>query len=228
VLKQHLPEVAAVALLGGGIALIGLAGLARRRRLRDAAVWIGVPALVVTWFAMSNFKVFHPRYFATAVPMVLMVGAAAFADLGGRARVLLGGLLAVLWAVSLGNFYTAPAYGKEDLRSAGRRVAELARPEDKVLAVNTIDLMTYYYHGRAPLEHFWLGFAADSANLERQFDRAAGDAPAVWAVLSRAEDLDPTGRFARLMDRRTSAADRMEFEGVRVWHVRREAPRTAQ
>jgi len=221
VLRHHVPEIAAVALLGAGIALVGLGALSRRRRLWDAALWIGVPALIVTWFAVSNFKVFHPRYFATALPMVLMVAAAALADLGARGRALLGAPLALLWAVSLAHYYAWPSYGKEDMRSAGRRVSELARADERVLSVNATDLMQYYYDGPARLEPFWLGVAADSTKLEREFDRTLTDVPAAWVVLSRPEDLDPAGRFARLMDRRTEAADRIVFEGVRVWHVRR-------
>jgi 4-amino-4-deoxy-L-arabinose transferase-like glycosyltransferase len=223
-LRRHAGEIAAVALLCGGIAIIGLASLARRRRLWDAALWLGIPLLVVSWFAISNFKVFHPRYLATAAPLVLMVAAAAFADLGSRARALLGILLLLLWGVSLAHLYGTPAHGKEDMRGAGRFVTERARPGEKVLAVNTIDLMQYYYHGAVPPEHFWLGFAADPAKLERQFDLAVAGAPSSWVVLSRPEDLDPWGRFASLMDRRTSASERMSFEGVRVWHVTGSAP----
>ncbi|MGH7742011.1 MAG: glycosyltransferase family 39 protein [Candidatus Eiseniibacteriota bacterium] len=230
-LRKHAPEIAAVALLCGGLAILGLSAVARRRRLWDAVLWLGVPTLVVSWFALSNFKVFHPRYLATAAPLVLLVAAAAFADLGARSRAVLGGLLLLLWGVSLGHLYGSPAYGKEDVRSAARRVGELAEPGERVLAVNTIDVMTYYYRGRAPLQHFWLGFAADPATLQQQFDLAVAGVPAAWVVLSRPEDLDPAGRFANLMERRTTAADRFKFEGVRVWHVRRAAapsPGTAQ
>ena len=223
-LRKHLPEIAAVALLCGGISLIGLWSLARRRRLWDAVLWLGVPLLVVSWFAVSNFKVFHPRYLATAAPLVVMVAAGAFADLGARARALLGVSLLVLWGISLAHLYRSPAYGKEDMRGAARRVAELARPGEKVVAVNTIDLMQVYYHGAVPPEHFWLGFAADPAKLEHQFDLAIAGAPSSWVVLSRPEDLDPWGRFSELMDRRTSASERMSFEGVRVWHLTGSAP----
>ena len=41
-----------------------------------------------------------------------------------------------------------------------------------------------------------------------------------WLVLSRAEDLDPEGHFASLMASRHPDAERFEFEGVKVWHVR--------
>jgi 4-amino-4-deoxy-L-arabinose transferase-like glycosyltransferase len=223
-LRRHASEIAAVALLGGGIALVGLSSLARRRRVWDAVLWFGVPLVVVSWFAISNFKVFHPRYLATAAPLVIMVAAAALADLGARARTLLGVLLLLLWGVSLAHLYRSPEYGKEDMRGAAGRVSELARPGEKVVAVNTIDLMQYYYHGVAPLEHFWLGFAADSVKLEHQFDLAVADVPSSWVVLSRPEDLDPWGRFARMMDQRTTASDRMSFEGVKVWHVTGSAP----
>lgn len=222
-LRRHAAEIASVALLCGGIALIGLLALARRRRLWDAVLWLGVPTLVVSWFAMSNFKVFHPRYLSTAVPLVLLVAAAAFADLGARARAVLGGLLLLLWGVSLTHLYRSPAYGKEDVRDAAQRISALAAPDEKVLMVNTSDLMRYYYHGAAPLEDFWLGLASNPPKLEHEFDLAISDVPAAWVVLSRPEDLDPDGSFAKLMDRRTPVGDRIDFEGVRVWHARRVA-----
>jgi 4-amino-4-deoxy-L-arabinose transferase-like glycosyltransferase len=218
-LRAHTAEIAAVTLLCGGIALIGLAALARRRRLLDAALWLGVPLVVVSWFALSNFKVFHPRYLASAAPLVVMVAAAAFADLRGRTRATLAVLLALVWGVSLANLYGAPAYGKEDVRGAARYVTREARPGERVLAVNTMDLMLYYYRGAAPLDTFWIGFAPDSIKLAHQFDLALAGAPSAWVVLTRPEDLDPEGRFARLVDRRTAPADRMRFEGVQVWHV---------
>ena len=217
-LTRHAGEIAAVTLLCGAIALLGLAALARRRRVWDAVLWLGVPMLVVSWFALSNFKVFHPRYLTSAMPLVVLVAAAGFADLGRRARAAFAVLLALVWGVSLANLYGSPAYAKEDLRGAARYVAAAARPQERVMAVNTMDLLLYYYRGAAPLDTFWIGYP-DSSTLEREFDRTLSKAPSSWVVLSRPEDLDPEGRFARLVDRRTAPGDRARFEGVQVWHV---------
>jgi hypothetical protein len=46
------------------------------------------------------------------------------------------------------------------------------------------------------------------------------DAGGAWVVLSRPEDLDPSGAFARRFETLHPDAERFAFEGVRVWHVR--------
>ena len=222
-LVRHAGELAATAIVFLAFGALAVAALARRRRLADALLWAGVPLLVVSWFAFSNFKVFHPRYLAVASPLFLLGVAAALADAGPRARAALGGALLALWTVSLAHHYAVPAYGKEDLRGAARLITGRAGAGEQVIAVNSIDPMLYYYRGRAPLVPFWLGFAADAAVLERRFDERRAARPDAWVVLSRPEDLDPSGRFARMMDARFPGAERFAFEGVRVWHVRGQA-----
>ena len=94
-------EVAATALVFLPLGLLGWRALARRRRLGDAILWLGVPALVVSYFAFQNFKVFHPRYLAVSFPAFVLVIAAAFADLGApRARGVHGGARAALGSVA--------------------------------------------------------------------------------------------------------------------------------
>ena len=75
---------------------------------------LAVPLAGLTYLAVENVKVFHPRYAAVAAPMFLVVWAAALADLRPRLRA--GALAAVgaLWIVALGHHYFDPRYGKED------------------------------------------------------------------------------------------------------------------
>ena len=222
-LIRHGPEIALVALVFGTLGVLAFRALGRRGRLRDAALWAGVPLIVVSWFATSNFKVFHPRYLAVASPLFLLALAAALADLRPRARVALGAALAALWAVSLEHHFFDPHYGKENARAAARAVAALSGPGERVLAVNAIDPMLYYYHGAAPLVPFWLGFARDPVRLERRFDRELEEASGTWVVLMRPEDLDPDGQFVRMMERRAGSRE-LDFEGARIWHVRSGEP----
>jgi 4-amino-4-deoxy-L-arabinose transferase-like glycosyltransferase len=218
-LIRHAPEIVIVALVFGTLGILALRSLARRQALKDAAAWGGIPLVVVVWFALSNFKVFHPRYLAVASPLFLIAIAAALADLGARARVAFALVLLGLWAVSLEHHYFVPAYGKEDARDAAHLVASRARAEERVLAVNAIDPMVYYYHGAAPLVPFWLGFAADPGRLVSRFDQELARSRGAWVVLMRPEDLDPAGRFIGMMRARHPGVEHFEFEGVRVWHV---------
>ncbi len=217
---RHGIEVAAVALVFGALGIAGLRGLARRKRLVDALLWLLVPALVVSFFALRNFKVFHPRYLAVSLPAFLLVLAAGLADLRRPARIAAAVAVGLLWAASLWNHYFVPAYGKEDYRGAMRLVAARALPGEKVLAVGAQEPIYYYYRGPLPVDRLWLGYSDRPRRLADELDGKLAGARGTWVVLSRPEDLDPGGVFVRTMGGRHPGAESFRFEGVRVWHVR--------
>lgn len=218
-LRRHAFELAAVALVFGAAGVLGARALARRRRLLDALVWLVAPALVVVYFAGHNFKVFNPRYLAVSVPGFLLVVAAAWADRGARGRWLLGGTVAALWGVSLFQHYFDPRYAREDYRGAVAAVRAGLAPGEQVLAVGALEPVDYYGRG-LPVEHLWLGFAADTTRMEQKLEAALSRASGTWVVLSRGEDLDPEDRFARRMEAIATGTPGA-FTGVRVWHVTR-------
>ena len=216
--RRHLPEVAATTLVFGTLSVLGLAALRRRRRLGEALLW-GLPGvLFVSYAAIQNFKTFHPRYLAVLMPMLIATWAVAIVDLPRPWRRVAAGLVTLLWIVSLAHHYFDDRYAKEDLRSAARVVREHGAAGERVIAVNTISLLSYYYRGPLPVEHYWLGFVRDSLVMQDRFQRLKGAGP-VWVMLARPEDLDPEGRFARWMDRRYPDAGRWAFAGVRLWRV---------
>ena len=223
-LRPHLLPLAAAALVFGTLTVLGVRALLRRRRLGEALLWLLVPALLVSYFALQNFKVFHPRYLAVALPAYLALLAAAFADLAPRRRAGFVAAVVLLWGYSLYHHYYDPRYGKEDMRSAGVLLASRAVTGERIVAANTEGLLFYYYRGPVPIASYWLGWAADSVARSQRLDRLIADAPGAWVVLSRGEDLDPTGAFARHLDERHPDAEQFRFEGVRVWHLRRPAP----
>ena len=222
--RPHLLPLAAAALVFGTLTVLGVRALRRRRRLGEAMLWLLVPALLVSYFALQNFKVFHPRYLAVAVPAYLALLAAAFADLSPRRRAGFAAAVLLLWGYSLQHHYFDPRYGREDMRSAGALLTTRVVPGERIVAANTEALLFYYYRGPVPIATYWLGWAADSGARSQRLDRLIADAPGAWVVLSRGEDLDPTGAFARYLDERHPEAERFRFEGVRVWHLRRPAP----
>jgi 4-amino-4-deoxy-L-arabinose transferase-like glycosyltransferase len=223
-LARHLPEVAAVTLVFGLLGVAGLVVLARRRRLLDVLLWLAVPALVVSFFALRNFKVFHPRYLAVSVPAFLLVLAAAFAGLRRPWRVAAAFAVGLLWTASLAHHYFDPRYAREDYRGALRLVGERSRSDEKLLAVGAEEPIYYYYRGPLPVDRLWLGFADRPPRLAEELEGRLAGAPGTWVVLSRPEDQDPRDVFARTLEARHPEAEAFRFEGVRVWHVR---PRAA-
>ena len=178
-----------------------------------------MPVLLLCYLALHNFKVFHPRYVAVAAPGFLILLAAGLADLRPRARTGFAIAIAALWAVSLGHHYVDPRHAKEDVRSAAALLDREGGPGQKVVSVNTGELLLYYYRGPLTVEPFWLGVAADPERMAARFEDLARSRNGTWVVLTRAEDLDPAGRFVRYLETRYPGAPRHEFNGVTVWRL---------
>jgi 4-amino-4-deoxy-L-arabinose transferase-like glycosyltransferase len=219
-LARHLPELGAVTLVFGVLGVAGLVGLGRRRRLLDLLLAIGVPLLVVSLFALRNFKVFHPRYVAVAAPFLLLVVAQGLVSLRRPARIAAALGVAALWAVSLGHHYFDPAYAKEDYRGALGLVAARAQPGEKLLAVGADEPVYYYYRGALPVDRLWPGYAGRPGRLEEELEGRLAGARGTWIVLGRPEDLDAEGAFVRTLGTRHPEAEEFRFGGVRVWHVK--------
>jgi 4-amino-4-deoxy-L-arabinose transferase-like glycosyltransferase len=222
-LRRHLPEALAVTAVFGPLGVLGLLALRRRRRLLQGLLWLLVPMLLLSYAAIANVKVFHPRYVAIASPAFLLVIAAALADLRPRARTIAALAIAALWIVSLQHHYFVPRYGKEDVRSAAQLVEQRGRPGERVIAANTEAVLLYYYRGPLPVKPFWIGYASDPNWLANRVEAELVSGRGTWVVLSRPEDLDPHGEFARYLDSRHPEAERFQFEGVRVWHLESKA-----
>lgn len=224
-LVPHLPGIAVVAVVFGALGVLGLRALARRRRLLATLAWMLVPLALLIWIAISNFHVFHPRYVTVAYPAFLLILAAAFADARPWTRRVSAVAVAGLWALSLNHHYHHPRYGKEDYRGMGRVLAARVAADERIVSINTDDPLRYYYRGPAPVVPVWLGLVDRPARLDELMGRAMEGAGGVWVVQSRSEDLDPGGAFARRFEARFPDAERLRFEGVRIWHVRfRPAP----
>jgi hypothetical protein len=217
-LLRHAGELAATGLVFGALGVLGFLALRRRRLLADTFLWFVAPALLVSYFASHNFKVFHPRYIAVSLPCLLLAFAAALADLRPAFRRLFGVGIAALWCVSLYHHYFVSEYAREDYRGALAAVRAGIAPGEQVLAVGSQDPVEFYGRGLR-VGTWWLGFAATPARMVERFEGALSQSAGTWVVLSRAEDLDPGDRFAKWLTSRYPHAGRWSYNGVRVWHV---------
>ena len=219
--RAHGPELALAGLVFGILGALGLVAVARRRLLTDTLLWLVAPALVVSYFAAHNFKVFHPRYIAVSLPCLVLMVAAAFADRGPRARRVWAVVVALLWAGALARAAFEPKYGREDYKGALADVRSGIASGERVLAVGAPEPVEWYGRG-LPVARWWLGFAADPERMVRTLSDSLVVTSGAWVVLSRTEDLDPDDRCARWLDAHAEAGGRWTGEGVRVWHMKRE------
>lgn len=215
----HTPEIAMAALVCGVLLWLGLVEARRRGRLAATLLWLLVPVLAVSYMAIQNFKVFHPRYAAVAAPAWLILFAGAFAALPRRGRWGMGLALGAIWSVSLWHLAFDPRYAREDYRGAAALIRARAQAGEQVLAVYSLEPMEYYMRGALPVRAIWLGLAADPPRLDATLDHALDEARGTWVVLSREEDLDPGGVFERRLEARHPGAQRFEANGVKVWRL---------
>jgi hypothetical protein len=85
-----------------------------------------VPIAIVSYFALSNFKVFNPRYVAVGAPAFFVLLAAGFTGLAPMARRLAGAAVLVLCALSLLHHYHGARYAKDDFRRDPRPTGRAA------------------------------------------------------------------------------------------------------
>jgi hypothetical protein len=218
--RDHVPELAVSTLVFGALVGLGCLAVRRRGRLRDLGWWLVAPTLVVSYFAAQNFKVFNPRYLAVSIPCLLLMLAAAFADLGPRARRGFAVAVGLLWVVALARAAFDPAYGREDYRTALAHVRAEIRPGERILAVGAPEPVEWYGRGM-PVVRWWLGFASDPDRMASTLTDSLLVTQGAWVVGSRMEDLDPEDRCAHWLDQRVQPSQRWTARGVRVWHWRK-------
>ena len=216
---RHLPELAWTGALFLVLGVLAIRAAIRRKAVTATLLALLVPALIVSYGALQNFKTYHPRYVAVSFPFLVALLGAGLADLRPRARAVLAGALAFTWLVSLQHHYFVPAYGREDMRTAATWMKARLRPGDRILAAGADDVIIYYYRGPLKIGRFWLGWAANPGKMAARLEEARRGADAVWIVWSRGEDLDPEGRFLGYLRTAFPAADHFSTEGVEIWRL---------
>jgi len=216
-IRPHLVPIAATGLVFGVVALAGAWSLRGRRFTLVVllAVFLA-PLVVVSYFAIMNFKTFNARYASSGLPAWFALLAAGFVALPSRLRISLAVAALLLCVASLRNHYFDPVYGKDDFRAAAAFLRAEVAPSDSVVATGGYAPIEYYLPGRYRV--YWLGFARDE-RMAPKFDaflnRTGG---ATWVVVSRPEEFDPAGRFERWLQ----GAHRPQvttFPGVRVYRI---------
>jgi hypothetical protein len=104
------------------------------------------------------------------------------------------GLMLVLpITLALQNYYTDPAYARDDYRSIAAYVEAMGRPGDAVLlnAPGQQEVFGYYYHGDLPVYPLPEGRPLDPAATEAALRGLARPGGRVWGVLWATDESDP-------------------------------------
>ena len=216
-IRPHLVPIAATAIVFGVLAGAGAWSL-RRRKFTLALLLsvLLVPLVMVSYFAIMNFKTFNARYASSGLPAWFVLLAAGLVALPPRPRIVLASLALLLCVASLRNHYFDPAYGKEDFRAAAAFLRSEVAPADSVVATGGYAPIEYYLPGRYRV--YWLGFARDermAPKFEAFLNRTGG---ATWVVVARTYESDPSGRFERWIQA-THRPQVTTFPGVRVYRI---------
>lgn len=219
------PVVVPAGLVFAGLGIAGIWGLRRYpRSLVLSLALVLVPALLVTYFAVQNFKVFNPRYVSSGLGGYYLLLVAGWLTLRPPGRWLTATVVGALWAGSLLHLYYDPRYGREDFRAATAWLREHAAPTDRLVATGNYSPLDYYWrHDEPPYRIFWLGYARDDARMREKFAVAEDSTRTTWVIVSRPYLDDPEGRLERWLAAERGAT-RVEFPGVRIYRLPGEKP----
>lgn len=229
--RPYLSEIVPVMLLTAALFLLGARLLWRERR--EACVLLLAWILAVVAFGVAGAVLSsHPynvRYVILALPPFLLVAAAGVHALWSTpVRVTAATVWGSIAAISLGNYYAAPKYSREDNRGAVAFLNAHAARGDLVIATAPYTALALRYYG---LRHELTLLPYPASGLvgegqpARELEPVTGDRTRVWLFASREFHSDPEGRIGRFLGTRYRAAGTFRSAGVRVVRYERPAPR---
>ena len=159
-LGRHSLALGVAGLVLAPLMVLGFARQTRSRRWEIVAI-LAVCLGLATALALKNFKVYNVRYVSMVWPLLLLLLADGILALRPRRwRQLATALVLGLFAGSLAQYYWNPAYAKEDVRGAARRLAAEAEAVPVVVAVVGAPF-DYYFRGNVPTAQLWPGMRSD-------------------------------------------------------------------
>jgi mannosyltransferase len=168
------------------------------------ALWLVVPVVLI--LGLGLYKEAYLKFLLVVSPaFCLLAGRFLTAPLRGE-RIFRSGTIAscallalyFLYASCCGlhNYFTDPAYARDDYRGIADYIEAVGRPGDAVLlnAPGQQEVFGYYYHGALPVYPLPESRPLDPAATESALEALAQPAGRVFAVLWATDESDP-GRF---------------------------------
>ena len=233
-------------IMGLFITLLALGALRLWRARRDAlpllVPWAVIPIAFVVLGSLITTHPYNVRYTLLALPPTLMLLASGTHAFSMRPmRIAATGLVLVVSAASLWNYYTDPRYYRDDNRGAAAFIRATATPSELVIvsaAYSRVPLR--HYLGETPVK--LVGYPGDGAHtadregglgamfvqpdrLTDDFRELLGPRHSFWLFLSRTFHSDPEGHLRRHAELNYQPVARYEGPGVEaVRYVRADVP----
>jgi mannosyltransferase len=198
--------------------IVGVRSLARTRPnlLLLLIIWIAVPFLAIIVLVARNVKVFTPRYALVAFPSYAFVIGQGLSVISKSRFWILTVLFAGLLGISIHNYFSSPAYAKDDARAAATMIAEGIREGDAVVGVFTAEPLMHYLKGISEVEVFGADDLRSPEDVAARCRSISDGAGRVWLSLCREWLVDPGGDIRRWFDENMDLVDSHTFPGIRL------------
>jgi uncharacterized membrane protein len=219
VLRQHAPIVAWVAVLFGGLFVVGLARVSRGSvPSRELFLYLLVPLILTLLLNWQNAKAFNVRYVLVGFPAYLCVVAVGIDGFDRRVRGLLEMAVLATLLVSVGNLYFNPRYAREDVRGAVEHIENHIAPGECIVAPTVTRVVEYYYGGVEEVHSIHNRPDRPREVVDRQLNEVFAWCNSVWYVRARPWVDDADGYLIDRIAGHYRELQLVEFEGVEVYH----------
>ena len=160
---------------------------------------------------------FTPRYALIAVPAYALVVGRGLAAISRSRFWAFTLILTCVIGISIWNYFSSPAYGKDDFRSAARVISENLSEGDVVVGVYTTEPLEHYLDGAIPVANFGAGDLKAAESMRARCRAATEGARRVWLSLCREWIVDPEGYIHAWFDDNLDLVDTYKPVGVRLF-----------
>jgi len=205
--------------LFAGLSLSGLRALWRQREAGLLlTLWIGVPIIGILGLSILVNVIYSVRYVAMVLPaymLLLALGIVRFRR--PVVQMTLCGVVLIVHAVALANYYFDPRYAREDVRAAAQLLEATAGAKDAILVVGTMSSLPYYYNRDLPMTNL-SALARDAHKLADRVQEFGARHDGLWLVQIRPWQTDRMGRVKAALDEAYPLIEYHRFPGVDIYH----------
>jgi 4-amino-4-deoxy-L-arabinose transferase-like glycosyltransferase len=178
---------------------------------------IAIPLLAVAVLSLRNIRVFTPRYALVAFPAYAMIVGRGLSAITRSRWWPFTLLFVALLGVSLYNYFSVPAYAKDDARAVAGTIKENFGSEDAIVAIYASAPLAHYLDGFADVETFGANDMESGKTMKTRCAAIAAGGERVWLSLCREWQVDPDGVIHGWFEENMALARSFEFPGMRLY-----------